>query len=730
MKVGVLGGGRMGSQIAWALAYFGNYDVAVVDPYMDEKGLEGIVQQAVKYSKKDIEVQRIKKIQNINAGLVDFSTGTLKIDPHVSLERLTNPYQVSEYDKQKFLELTNTIKKTESKVFEAIQISLAKAAMKQKELELLIRPSKEYNVLKDMDVIIEAVTENLKVKEEVWRKADEINPESYKFSNSSSIGPYAYSKWVKNPEKVAGLHFFNPLPKTPLVEIIKGKTSSQKTLDVAFDIAINTKRVPIYCMDSPGFVVNSLLFQFFEGAFKQVETGIADIKSVDKGMQFGANHPMGPFFLADYVGLKVLLGASESMKQKYVDKGLPADLLTPSPLLWYVAGHLGLNGMSSGLGFYIHGEGLATLNSKGAEFPVNPLVEEFLETNRKVLVDYHQNKLIQTLKIKVEKPKLEFKEKKEKLDPSSFDELYNKNEVAMHNVNNVAVLTIQSGKMNPIGPKTVKGLEDCLEIVENSNLKGLVMCSKVEDEATSAGANIKQFFQSGITNPDFILSAGQKLSDKLEYFKKPVVSALHGFVLGGGSEIFAVPQHYVFASPDLAIGQPEKNVGIVPGWGGFKLIRKIGHEAAEEVIVNGWQYNINEALNRKWVDEMVWRKEELIERGVEKVLELSENFKPRERMPILIKGSLYNDKITGLDSIKSELSEGEYLIRKEILDVIYFTDSGKDEEISEQDLFGRERKAFKRLSEMEAPKKRLTYFATTGKVDIMEISPYMRKSDY
>lgn len=629
------------------------------------------------------------------------------------------------------MELTGTIKKTESKVFEAIQSSLAETSMKQKDLELLIHVSKDYDLLKDADVIIEAITENLGAKEKAWRELDRINPQAYKFSNSSSIGPSVYSSWVSNQEHVAGLHFFNPLPKAPLVEIIKGHNTSQKTLDVAFDIAINTKRVPVYCMDTPGFVVNSLLFQLFEGAFKQVETGIADIKSIDKAMQFGANHPMGPFFLADYVGLKVLLGAVQSMKQKYQSKGFSAEILTPSPLLEYAAGYLGLNGMSDGLGFYVHGEGLATLHSKGAEFPVNPVVEEFLKKNRDALLDYHLKKNAALLSVNVEQPHLLLQEKKEKLNPFDFKEMYNKNDVAMHDVKGVAVLTIQSGKMNPVGPKTLKGLEECLKMVEeDENIKGILMGSNIEENATSAGANIKEFFKSGITNPDFILGAGQKLSHKLEYFKKPVVSYLHGMVLGGGSELFAVPVHYALASPDLAIAQPEKNVGIVPGWGGFKLIRKLGPETAEKVIATGWQYGIQEALEMGWADEMVWRKEELVERGIEKVIELSEKFQPREKRAVLIKGSLYKEKHAGLDTLKNKLSEGEYLIRKEILQVMYFTESGKDEEISDEELFARERTAFKRLLEMEAPRKRLTHFTTTGKVDMMELFPYMRKGNY
>ena len=158
--------------------------------------------------------------------------------------------------------------------------------------------------LSDVDFVIEAVFEDLKVKRDVFERLEcLISPEIILCTNTSSISITEIAAATKRPEKVAGMHFFNPAPLMKLVEVIRGYHSSDETIETVIDLAKRMGKEPIEVKkDSPGFVVNRIMIPHFIEAIKIVEEGIASIEDVDKAVKLGLNYPMGPFELMDLTG--------------------------------------------------------------------------------------------------------------------------------------------------------------------------------------------------------------------------------------------------------------------------------------------------------------------------------------------------------------------------------------------------------------------------------------------
>jgi 3-hydroxybutyryl-CoA dehydrogenase len=210
-----------------------------------------------------------------------------------------------------------------------------------------IRTTTELEALKDCDIIIEAVTEDLQLKNDMFRTLDKVCPEHTIFaSNTSSLTIADMAAATHRPDRVVGLHFFNPVPVMKLVEVVRTIATSQQTFRTAFDFARSLGKEPIEAKDTSGFVVNRLLVPYMLDAIRCLEQGLATIEDIDKGMVLGTAYPMGPFTLCDFVGIDTLLRIADIMFEEYRETRF-----APPPLLKRMV-TMGYYGRKSKRGFY------------------------------------------------------------------------------------------------------------------------------------------------------------------------------------------------------------------------------------------------------------------------------------------------------------------------------------------------------------------------------------------
>lgn len=201
--------------------------------------------------------------------------------------------------------------------------------------------------LADSDLFIEAVVEDLDVKNALWGQLDKLaGPDAIFASNTSSLTIIAMAAASGRPDRMLGLHFFNPVPVMKLVEVVRTITTSEQTERRALDFVRALGKEPIRAKDSSGFVVNLLLIPYMLDAINALESNVASVEDIDKGMQLGAGHPMGPFTLLDFVGLDTAYKIAEIMFEEYRDKRY-----APPPLLKRMV-LAGMLGKKSGKGFY------------------------------------------------------------------------------------------------------------------------------------------------------------------------------------------------------------------------------------------------------------------------------------------------------------------------------------------------------------------------------------------
>jgi 3-hydroxybutyryl-CoA dehydrogenase len=197
------------------------------------------------------------------------------------------------------------------------------------------------------DLIIEAVTESLALKTELWRALDPLCPPGTIFaSNTSSLSIGAMAAATGRPDRFIGLHFFNPVPLMPLVEVVRAIATSRETFETAEAFARRLGKEPIAAQDRPGFVVNRLLVPYLLDAARARESGLASTADIDRGMQLGCGHPMGPLALLDFVGLDTVVRIAEIMFDEFGEARF-----APPPLLRRMV-TAGLHGRKSGRGFY------------------------------------------------------------------------------------------------------------------------------------------------------------------------------------------------------------------------------------------------------------------------------------------------------------------------------------------------------------------------------------------
>lgn len=210
-----------------------------------------------------------------------------------------------------------------------------------------IHGSTEIEIVKDADLIIEAATENMEAKKALFKELDGLcKPETIIATNTSALSITEIAAVTGRPDKIIGMHFFNPVPAMKLVEIVKGLTTSEETRKAIIDLTKALNKTPVDVAEAPGFVVNRILIPMVNEGIGILADGVADVEGIDTAMKLGANHPMGPLALGDLIGLDVCLAIMETLYTEFGDTKY-----RPHPLLRKMV-RAGKLGRKTGAGFY------------------------------------------------------------------------------------------------------------------------------------------------------------------------------------------------------------------------------------------------------------------------------------------------------------------------------------------------------------------------------------------
>ena len=281
-------------------------------------------------------MKTIKKVGVIGGGLM--GSGIAQVSAAAGF-----PTTVREVSEDLCAKSRQSIEKTLAKGIERGKVTPDERDETLKKLHFVTR----LEDLAEADLFIEAVVEELDVKNTLWSQLNRIaHPEAIFASNTSSLTIIAMATASGRPDRMLGLHFFNPVPLMKLVEVVRTITTSEETEQRALDFVKALGKEPIRAKDSSGFIVNLLLIPYMIDAINAVEANVASVEDIDKGMQLGAGHPMGPFTLLDFVGLDTVYKIAEIMFAEYRDRRY-----APPPLLKRMV-LAGMLGKKSGKGFY------------------------------------------------------------------------------------------------------------------------------------------------------------------------------------------------------------------------------------------------------------------------------------------------------------------------------------------------------------------------------------------
>jgi enoyl-CoA hydratase/3-hydroxyacyl-CoA dehydrogenase len=495
------------------------------------------------------------------------------------------------------------------------------------------------------DVIIEAVPEKMEIKKDVYADVEANAPDHAVFAtNTSSLSITELSEVTERPEQFCGMHFFNPPVRMQLVEVISGAHSSDETLDLIEDLAEAMGKTPVRVhKDSPGFIVNRILVPLMNEAAWTVESGDATIAEVDSTTKFDIGLPMGSFELADQVGIDVGFHVLEYMHEVLGDAYEPCPLLAEK----VEAEELG---KKTGKGFYDYEDG-------GADVPTDQTREDvkhrLLAVTANEVAGLIQNDvadadaideavmlgagfpngparmaddaglatLVETLDELHEETGEERYETVEHLreladagdtfhgsDDDADDETMEFDTIRVEYEGRVGHIVLdRPHRMNTISADLLDDLDSAIDALTDDDEVRSILITGEGEKAFSAGADV-QSMAAGGADPIAAVELsrkGQQTFGKLETCDMPVVAGIDGYCLGGGMELSMCADIRI-ASERSQLGQPEHNLGLLPGWGGTQRLPNIvGEGRAKEIIYTADRYSAEEMADYGFVNEVV-----------------------------------------------------------------------------------------------------------------------------
>ena len=487
------------------------------------------------------------------------------------------------------------------------------------------------SVLSQSQFMVEAIPEKLELKQSLFEFADKHAPQdAILATNTSSLPITEIAKPTKRPERVVGMHFFNPPVLMPLVEVIRGASTSDEIVRVTVEVSRRFGKTPVVVnKDVPGFIVNRILGRLMNMACYVVEKGLATVEEVDATVFYTLGFPMGLFELADYSGIDVFHLISIAMAERGV-KGIPCRLFEEK----YKGGRYGVK---SGEGFYKYpepGRFVKPAHRRELAGKVDPALllslavneaayllregiasREDIETAVKLGLGWPKgvfeladdlgiDRVVESIRRVRSETGLEFLEpdpllvkmvEEGKLGRKSGEGFYRyaaveevvKETIIVRKEKPIAWIVLnRPERLNAINPKMIEEISKALDdLEEDPDVK--VVIFKGSGRAFCAGADVTAF--AGI-NPMLAVKASRKFQEltlKIQFYTKPTITAIHGYALGGGLEL-ALSTDFRIASEEAMLGQPEINLGFIPGAGATQRLAKIvGPAKAKELIMTG-----------------------------------------------------------------------------------------------------------------------------------------------
>ena len=555
--------------------------------------------------------------------------------------------------------------------YEQIDWSLGKLAEKEQiteeEAEAAIGRVTPYvdveEAVGDADFVIEAVPEKMDIKKDVYGDVEQYLPEeAIVATNTSSLSITELSEVTERPEQFCGMHFFNPPVRMQLVEVISGAHSSEETLQATGDLAEAFGKTPVRVhKDSPGFIVNRILVPLMNEACWMVSEDAATVKEIDSATKFDLGLPMGAFELGDQVGNDVTYHVLEYMNE------VLGEAYEPAPFLEEVV-EAERYGKKTGTGFYDYEDG------DGADIPTDAGTDEiksrllgvmanevgnlvggdvsnprdideavmlgagFPDGPAKLADDHGLSSLASTLSELYEEnghPRFEVSDSlREAAEEGGFHASGDDDEDVVEFTNIEVykpdkydyvghIVLSREARMNTISPDLMDELGEAIEMLEDDDEVRAVLLTGKGDRAFSAGADVTSMAASADPLEAIKLSRqGQATFGKLESSSMPIVAGIDGYALGGGMELSMCADMRI-ASKRSELGQPELDLGLLPGWGGTQRLKHIvGEGRAKEIILTAERYDAETMYDYGFVNEVV-ENDEFEERAFELTAQLA-----------------------------------------------------------------------------------------------------------
>ncbi len=517
-----------------------------------------------------------------------------------------------------------------------------------------IEGTTSYDGFGDVDFVIEAVPERMDIKQAVFAELDAVTPgHAILASNTSGLSIAEIGDATLRPEKVVGFHYFYPASVMPLIEVVEGEETSTETVRAAANFAQAIKKTPITCAEVPGFVVNRILMSGISEIWRQQEEKGLDIKLIDEGVGAAKVTPMGPYFLVNLLGLDTVIHVAEHMVESYGDrfyasKGIQAlvadgklgaktggeGVYTPqgekaldgdatpdieelverlvlktfleaaSVLEEGVATHRDIDvGMMSGAGLDPR-RGLFPPFMKADMDGLDSVLERLERAQEEWGDDFTPPRVLRRL---VAQGRLGMKSGQGFYPYAAPDAEQPAGEgavVKLESRGEVSIAWLANGMMNAISPQLVEHLEAVFGAVEASDARALVIASS-NPLLFSAGADIKAFTKLDADSGKALVERAHAILRRMERSPVVTIAAINGLAFGGGNEL-AMAADVRIAAHSATFGQPEVNLGIIPGFGGTqRLPRLIGENKALEMNLTGDAIGADEAYEMGLVNRTV-----------------------------------------------------------------------------------------------------------------------------